>query len=190
MNVMNPLDIGIVVIVGYCLTRGFFRGFVKEAFSIIGILGGFHGACNYYLELTKLLSRWISHTPYLHILSFLLIFVGVFILISLLGVAIKYLLDIVFLGWIDRLFGVVIGSFKGFLIVSILLLGVTILVPGSASLMKKSYLSPKFTMAAKKMTQLVPGGVKREVTHRIEEFKRAWKVNTNKQTVNSPTSVP
>jgi membrane protein required for colicin V production len=180
MNLLNPLDIGIVVIVGYCLIRGFFRGFVKEAFSLIGILGGFHSACNYYSELTKFLSRWISHTPYLNILSFLLIFVGVFVLISLLGVAIKYLLNIVFLGWIDRLLGVVTGSVKGFLIVSILLLGFSVLLPEWKPLMKRSYLSPKITMAAKKLTQLVPRSVKREVNHRIDEFERTWKANVNK----------
>ena len=177
---MNLFDGVIIIILAYCLIRGIFRGLIKEISSLVGVLGGFYAAYSYYPWVAKLLSRWIANTGYLNILSFLLIFVGVFIFISLLGVAIKYLLDIVFLGWIDRLFGVVIGSFKGFLIVSILLLGFTILLPGWAPLMKTSYLSPKITTAAKKMTQLVPRGVKREVTHRIEEFKRAWKVNANK----------
>ena len=38
---MNILDILIVVIVGFCLVRGIFRGIVKEITSIIGVFVGF-----------------------------------------------------------------------------------------------------------------------------------------------------
>ncbi|PQP34359.1 colicin V production protein, partial [Desulfobacteraceae bacterium SEEP-SAG9] len=33
---MNPLDILIIVIAGFCLIRGIFRGLIKELSSIIG----------------------------------------------------------------------------------------------------------------------------------------------------------
>ncbi|MGD9259358.1 MAG: CvpA family protein, partial [Desulfobacterales bacterium] len=38
---MNPFDILIIIILGYSLIRGLFRGLVKEVASIIGVLGGF-----------------------------------------------------------------------------------------------------------------------------------------------------
>jgi len=37
---INPVDIGIIIIFGYCLIRGFFRGFIKELFSLIAVFGG------------------------------------------------------------------------------------------------------------------------------------------------------
>ena len=121
MSLTNPFDIGIIIIFGFCLVRGFFRGFVKEVISLIGVLAGFYAACVYYLDIAHLLSKWISHPPYLNILSFLIILIGVFVLVSLSGAAIKYLMDIAFLGWIDRFLGVVTGSIKGMIIVSIVL---------------------------------------------------------------------
>ncbi|MGD9324868.1 MAG: CvpA family protein, partial [Desulfobacterales bacterium] len=34
---MNPFDIIIIVILGYSLVRGIFRGLVKEVSSIVGV---------------------------------------------------------------------------------------------------------------------------------------------------------
>ena len=40
MSLTNPFDIGIIIIFGFCMIRGFFRGFVKEVISLIGVLAG------------------------------------------------------------------------------------------------------------------------------------------------------
>ena len=45
---MNPFDMVIVVILSFCLIRGFFRGLIKELASIVGVLGGFYAAYTYY----------------------------------------------------------------------------------------------------------------------------------------------
>ena len=177
MSVTNPFDIGIIIIFGFCLIRGFFRGFVKEVISLIGVLAGFYSACVYYLDIAHLLSKWISHPPYLNILSFLIIFIGVFILVSLLGAVIKYLMDIAFLGWIDRLLGVATGSIKGILIVSILLVSFVTFLPEWKPLIKQSYLAPKVTRLADKMTQMIPKGLKRELTNKIKDLKGTWRIN-------------
>ncbi|MBW1695821.1 MAG: CvpA family protein [Deltaproteobacteria bacterium] len=178
MNITNPLDIGIVVILGFCFARGLLRGFVKEVVSLIGILGGFYGACVYYVQVGKLLSRWLSHSPYLNFVSFFMVFVGVFISISLLGALIRYLMDIVFLGWIDRILGAAVGTVKGILIVSLLLLAYATFLTEWKPLYEKSYLSPRITAIAGKMARVIPKGVKREVANRIQAFISAWKVHT------------
>ena len=71
---MNPFDILIIIILGYCLVRGLFRGLVKEVSSIVGVFGGFYTAYLYYEGVVKWLSRFIADTAYLNILSFLIIF--------------------------------------------------------------------------------------------------------------------
>ncbi|MGD9335332.1 MAG: CvpA family protein, partial [Desulfobacterales bacterium] len=107
---MNFFDIIVIVILGYCLIRGAFRGLVKELSSIIGVFGGFFGAYTYYPVLAKPLSKWIANVGYLNLLSFLIIFCGVFIIISILGIIINYLLKIVFLSWLDRVSGAMFGA--------------------------------------------------------------------------------
>ncbi len=174
---MNPFDIGIVTIVGFCLIRGLFRGFIKELFSIIGVLGGFYAACIYYSEVTKFLSTWVSNLSYLNIISFLVIFCVVFIFINILGVIIKYLLNIVLLGWLDRIFGAGFGAVKGILIASILLMALATFLPECEPILKSSWISPKVTLVAENMANVVPKEMKRRFIAKIEECKKAWKIS-------------
>ena len=61
---MNLFDIVILVIIGFCLIRGGFRGLIKEVAAIVGVLGGFYGAYRYYQILGGILSKWISTDAY------------------------------------------------------------------------------------------------------------------------------
>ncbi|MEW5909756.1 MAG: CvpA family protein, partial [Thermodesulfobacteriota bacterium] len=83
---MNSLDIIFAGIIGFYLIRGLFRGFIKEFFSIIGILIGFFIAMVYYPALSQYLVKWISHPNYLPLASFFIIFLLGYLLISILGV--------------------------------------------------------------------------------------------------------
>ena len=74
---MNLLDGVLIVILGYCLIRGIFRGLIKEVSAIIGVLGGYYAAYTFYPSVARLLSQWISNSGYLNIISFLLIFLTV-----------------------------------------------------------------------------------------------------------------
>ena len=173
---MNPLDMVIVVILCYCLIRGIFRGLVKEIASIIGVLAGFCAAYTYYPLLAKPLARWISNTPYLNILSFMIIFSFFFILISVLGIIIKYFLNISFLGWVDRICGAGFGIIKGVLIVAIVLISLTAFLPRGAPIIKNSLLSPNVTLISEKLVKVVSKDMKLLYEAKVKDFKKAWKI--------------
>jgi membrane protein required for colicin V production len=172
---MNTLDIIIAVIFGFCLIRGIFRGLIKEVSSIVGVLAGFYAAYTYYPQLVTPLSRWISNPTYLNILSFLIIFCGVFIVISILGIIIKYLLNSASLGWTDRISGAGFGSIKGILIVSVLLLMLTTFLPKNAPVIQRSLLAPHVMMVSEKMAKVIPKGMREQFVIKIESFKKIWK---------------
>lgn len=172
---MNFFDIIIIIILGFGVIRGVFRGLIKELASIIGVLGGFYAAYSYYMVLARLLSRWISNAAYLNILSFLIIFCGVLIIISILGVVIKYVLNIAFLGWVDRICGAGFGIIKGILIASVLLITLTAFLPRNAPVIKNSILAPHVTLVSEKMAKIVSRDMKRNFTAKLAELKKAWK---------------
>jgi len=174
---VNFFDIIVIVILGYCLIRGVFRGLIKELSSIIGVLGGFYAAFTYYMLLAKPLSKWITNTGYLNILSFLIIFCGVFIIISILGVIINYLLKIAFLSWLDRILGSVFGAMKGILIVSVLLIALTAFLPKGTPVIKDSLLSPYVTLVSEKIAKVVSKDMKHAFSAKIATIKKAWKKN-------------
>jgi membrane protein required for colicin V production len=173
---MNPFDIFIIIITGYSLIRGLFRGLIKEVSSIIGVLGGFYAAYSYYPMVAKLLAGLIVNSSYLNILSFLIIFCTVLIIISILGIVIKYLLNVAFLGWVDRICGVGFGLIKGILIVTVLFIILTTFLPKGAPLIKKSVLAPHVIWISEKMVNLVSEEMKKDFFGKLGEFKKAWKI--------------
>jgi len=173
---MNPFDILIIVILGYSLVRGLFRGLVKELSSIVGVLGGFYAAYTYYNVLAGLLSRLIHDISYLNILSFLIIFCGVLIIVGVWGVIIKYLLNIAFLGWIDRIGGVVFGVLKGILIVSILFITLTAFLPKGTAFIKNSELAPHVSWISEKLAEVISKEMKLDFKAKLGELKKAWKI--------------
>ena len=172
---MNFFDIIIIIILGFCVIRGVFRGLIKELSSIIGVLGGFFAAYSYYMVLARPLSRWISNVGYLNILSFLIIFCGILIIISILGVVIKYVLNIAFLGWVDRICGAWFGITKGILIAAVLLITLTAFLPRNAPVIKNSILAPHVTLISEKMAKVVSKDMKHNFTAKIAALKKAWK---------------
>ena len=171
---MNPIDMVIVVILAYCLIRGFFRGFIKELSSIVGVLGGFYAAYTYYIEAANYLERWISDSAYLNILSFVAVFGGVFIISSLLGVLIRYLLKIVFLGWVDKTLGVGFGVIKAVMIISVLLIPLTTFLSKGSPVIKNSKLSPYAISISEQMIAVVPDDMKKQFDLKIKELKKVW----------------
>jgi membrane protein required for colicin V production len=173
---MNAFDIFVAVILGYSLIAGLFRGLVKEVSSIIGVLGGFFAAYSYYDVLAHYLVRVASNPAYRNILAFLLIFCGVLVLVNALAMVLKYLMKIVFLGWLDRLGGVIFGLAKGVLIVAVLFLMLTTFLPKGASLIKDSACAPYVSMVSEQLATVVTSEIKRDFAAKLGELKKEWKI--------------
>ena len=174
---MNLLDMLIIVILCFCMIRGIFRGLVNELFAIIGVLAGFYTAYTYYLKIAKPLSAWISNQAYLNILSFLIIFCVVFFVINFLGLLIRYILNIVFMGWMDRICGSVFGLIKGTLVVSVLLIALTSFLDQGAPVIRDSMLSKHVMVISENMARVVNKDMKRKFTEKIKVLKKEWKIN-------------
>ncbi|MBW2410638.1 MAG: CvpA family protein [Deltaproteobacteria bacterium] len=173
---MNPFDILIIIILVYCVVRGLFRGLVKEVSSVFGVLGGFYAAYSYYPQVANLLTRLVTDEAYRNILAFLIIFCCVLILINVLGIIIKYLLNIAFLGWVDRIFGLLFGMTKGILIVSVLFIILTTFLTKGAPIIKNSLLAPHVMMVSENMAKVVSADMKKKFQKNLDELKRAWKI--------------
>ncbi len=172
---MNAFDLLIIAILVFCIVRGVFRGLVKEISSLIGVLGGFYAGYTYYADVSGILFKWISTPSYRYIASFLTIFFLVFFIISIAGIIIRYLLNITFLNWVDRLFGAVSGMIKGLLIISVLLIVLTTFLPKKNLFIKNSCISPHVTILSENMAKATPKEIKKKFTNKINELKKYWK---------------
>ena len=171
---MNLLDYVLIVILGYCLIRGVFRGLIKELSSIIGVLGGFYAAYSYYPLVAAPLSRWIANKGYLNIISFLILFVTIYLIVSIIGVIIKYLMNIVFLGWTDRLCGAACGALKGLLIAVVLILVLTTFLPRNAAVLRDSLVARKMMQYSAALVQVASPDMKDLFGAKMKELNKSW----------------
>lgn len=175
---MNLIDITIILILTFCLIRGIYRGIVKELSSIIGVLGGFYAAYTYYPLLTPHLATWITVEAYRKIAAFLVIFCGIFILIGLLGLLIKFALRITFMTWVDRVFGAGFGAVRGILIAGVLFTALVAFLPADSTVMKTSLLSRHVAALSETMSVFVSKTMQRDLNANMKQLKKAWHVQT------------
>jgi len=118
------------VLIGF-VAKGFSKGLVREACSLLGLVTGGWAAFRYYTFLSQELRVFINLPPYVaQPLSFLLIFLLLGILFYLLGHLLTVIFKIMLLGGINRLGGIVFGFLEGgFLLCMFLYLGTTKPVP-------------------------------------------------------------
>ncbi len=171
---MNAFDILIVVVVSYGLIRGLFRGLVKEVASILGVIGGFFAAYLYYEPVAGWLTALVSNPGYRKILAFMILFCGVLIVVNLIAIVLKYLLNLIFLGWLDRLGGVGFGLVKGVLIVSVVFMALTAFLPKGAPIIKDSVGAPYVAWVSEHLATTLSSDIKREFALKLGELKKAW----------------
>lgn len=167
----------------YCVIRGAFRGIIKEASSIVGVIAGIWAAYTYYPNMAKALGGFADMFPsagYLNIVSFMILFGLVFIAISALGVLMKLLLKIVFLGWVDKLCGASFGFIKGFLIAAMLLLILTTFLDKGTPLIKNSILSPYIASASETMSRFGSKDIRHEFGAKIDAARKNWDKKSGK----------
>ena len=171
---MNPFDILIITILMYGLIRGIFRGLVREISSIVGVLGGFYAAYTYYPHVAGLISPWISDPAYLNIVSYMAVFSIVVVIVGILAVVIKYLLNIAYLGWVDRVCGALFGLLKGALVVCVLFIVFTAFLPKGSPFIKNATLSPYVAAGSEVMAKAISKDMKDNFELKIKDLKQSW----------------
>lgn len=119
---MKILDILWLLLLIWGAYSGFKKGFVAEAFSIGAFLVATVSSVKFMELLTRLLQKWSINlgniTPYV---TFVLAFIVIVIIITLLGRLFSHLIHMTLLGGVDRLIGAVLGVFKWFFFIGVFL---------------------------------------------------------------------
>ncbi len=111
---MNFVDILIWAVLLYFLVKGFMKGLVKEACSLLGLLAGGWAAFKYHLHLAESL-RPLIHLPQsvASVLSFIFIFLVMGLLFYFFGHLLTVVCKVMLLGGINRVGGVIFGLMEG-----------------------------------------------------------------------------
>ena len=167
---MNAFDIVVIVIISFCLIRGAFKGLIGEVSGIIGVVAAFYGAYTYYPMITVYAQKWIENTGVRNILAFFIIFCAILIVVGLVSLLIRKILNLVFLGWVDRTFGLVFGAAKGVLIVSVIFIMMTSFFPENSKFLTTSKLSPYIAKVSEAMTVFISKNSRKDFLEKLDKL--------------------
>lgn len=119
---MNMLDIIVLICLGYGLIRGLIKGFIVEVSGVIALFFGILGAFKFTSSFTPFILNIVDLDPNIVLgICFLILFVGIVYGISLLAKMITKTLQIIALGFLNRIMGGLFGLIKWLVIVSSLI---------------------------------------------------------------------
>jgi membrane protein required for colicin V production len=121
---MSFIDIFFLIVMTGFILLGVWKGFFREVLGLLGVLLGIFIAIAGFGPLSKILHQLIPKVPVVVwiVISFVIIFVGVYLASRLLAMVLGKLSSLIMLGWLNRLLGGVIGAVKGAFIISLILL--------------------------------------------------------------------
>lgn len=119
---MNYIDIALGILLIFAAIGGFKKGLIAEVASLAALILGIWGAIKFsYITSEFLVENFNLQTDYLNLISFAVTFVVIVILVHIIGSAVTKMVDVVMLGFINKLAGLVFGIVKSALILSIIL---------------------------------------------------------------------
>ena len=152
---MSTFDYAIIFITGICCLFSFYKGMVREIFSLLGYLVGYVLSIDYYEEVTSILQSMLSKEMMVRISEFSIVFTIVKILVAIfIFFTIKFSFDIVgrlirrsvggsiAISFPDRIGGGVLGILKGFIIVAIMMFPLSLFRGGYERVTQGSIITP------------------------------------------------
>lgn len=117
---MQVIDIIILVLLLAGAVMGFRKGFIKQLAALAGLFVGLLAAKALYSVVgEKLIGTVTSNPTFAHILAFVLIWIVVPIVFTMVASLLTKALEIIYLGWINRLLGAALGAVKWLIFISI-----------------------------------------------------------------------
>lgn len=140
---INSLDLVMAVIILLLGLRGMLHGFIAEISGLVALLMAVFAAGNSTLngEVARLLSGILTDPAWAHLLSYVGIFIAVFLLAATLFRIADKILSAKTPNWVDRLLGLLAGGIKGVVFCTLLLVCIYYLAPDS-QIRRGSMLAP------------------------------------------------
>jgi membrane protein required for colicin V production len=133
-------DLICVLVFIYAITKGYSKGLIGALFSLIGNVIGIIIAVLF----SGNLSAWIQETgnyqvKWLPVIIFIIILISVNLVAGILSRIVESAVELVMLGWLNKLAGIILFLFIGILIISTILYVAQFFIPAALASLNESY---------------------------------------------------
>lgn len=158
---VNVFDIAIIIIIAFSIAISFFRGFLREAISLVTWVLAAVFALKFYHPLADALSDYIN-SPTMRVL---VAGIGIFLVVLILGMIFSAIVRMMVdksgsLNFLDRVVGVVFGAARGILVVALIILFLQVSEYDKHDWLQKSELVPQFNSLVTWLRSFLPEQVR------------------------------
>jgi membrane protein required for colicin V production len=158
---------------------GVWKGFIKQALSIVGIIVGYIVATAYYAQLSSYFKMGDPNLA--KIISFIVLFLGCIIIFTVLALVINRIFKLPVLGMINSFLGGVIGFLKGFILVAISVIALMALLSAENPLLKKSVTVPYVLRLLVAAENAIPKDIKLQYQKKMESLMKNFTTEPNQK---------
>ncbi len=175
MENVSLLDLVSISLILFLGIKGVLRGFVKEVFGLIGIIGGIFVASKYAQvagEFADVTFLNLQNKASIYLVGFISVLIIFWAIATFIGMLLGKLINSSGLGIVDKILGFIVGGAKIFLIFSVIiyvLTNIAIFRGTLNSMFEGSIMFPIFKEVGSKIVQLDPNQLAQEATIKSSE---------------------
>lgn len=170
---MTALDYVVIGVTGLSTLYGLARGLVRSVVALLVAVAGLFLAASGYPQVVPLIRPWVTSVAMARLMAFLLIFVAVIVAGMMLGRALRRALERADVSWIDHLAGGAFGFLRGWLICSVLYLGLTAF-PTSSPVVDRARLAPYLVKGADLLTHALSSELRDRFLDGYDRLHALW----------------
>ena len=170
---LNVLDWIVVVIVASSVISSILKGFAREAISLAAVILGLLLASWFYPQAGSLVSAYVKTQEIASLVGFALIFIGILLAGAVISFVVTKFLRVVDLQWFDRLLGAAFGFARGWLVGSVIFLGLTAF-PVQIETVQRAMFGPYLLLSARVLVVMTPASLKEQFLEGYDKVRSLW----------------
>lgn len=162
---MTWIDYLVLLILGISVLISFWRGAVRELFSLLGWVAAYFAAVAFADDIARLLPAAIEQPALRLLAAYVIVFALVVLVVIILGIMLSTLLKTMGLGSFDRLLGAAFGLVRGLTITLVLILAAGLTSLPSRPEWRNSMFSPVFEALGTTAKGFLPDDLARNIRY-------------------------
>ncbi len=168
---MTTIDIILLVVIAAGVLTGFSKGAIRQLASILGLIVGLFAAKTLYASVAEKISPLVDGSmTTAHIISFAAIWIIVPLLFIFVASLVTKAMEVIHLGWLNRLIGALLGGLKYLLLASIVLVLIEYIDPDNTLIDKTKKESSVLYYPMQKVAVIFFPAAKKVTQQYINEF--------------------
>lgn len=193
MENINLFDIVVISLISLLGLKGLLRGFIKEIFALVGLIGGVFIASRTAYNVGEIVDSVIpmENNNTLLLVGFIVSLIGVWLIAYVLGIILSKIFSLSGLGIFDRILGFVFGAAKVFLLFSIITYAaseIDVLKNKMDEKLRDSFMLPILRDAGNYIIKIDTAKISNDVTNTIDNAIESTKENLKKLSENNSTN--